>query len=242
MNILLIHGWDYDNYKGRTTNIAWENRMKFINKMQEEGYTVYYPDLPGFGNQDEPNATSWTLDDYASFINDYITSNNLKVDYILGYSFGGAVAVTYKKIFNPNIKEILVSPALIRNADKSKEFIKTPKILDALRKELRDLYLIKIVKNEEMMYGTKFLRNTYQNIVRVNMLPVIEEMNASDFKIIYGSEDTMVNPSLVIQTVNEELKSRISVIEGGGHNIATTHTDKLVDIINEFVNNNSKRR
>ena len=234
MNILLIHGWDFDNYYGRCSDVAWANRMKFISKLQEK-YNVYYPDLPGFGKMKEPDAKEWTLDDYAKYINDYIIKNDLNIDYILGYSFGGAVAVRYKTLFNSDVKEILVSPALIRNEEKSKSFIQTPKIVEPIRKVLRDAYLIKVVKVEEMVYGTKFLRNTYQNIVRENMLEELEKTNPTDIKIIYGSEDNMVNPKKVIETVSDDFKDRISVIDGGGHNISVTHTDQLISLIDGFV-------
>lgn len=234
MNILLIHGWDYDNYHGRTTSEAWNNRQKFINTLSKY-HTVYRPDLPGFGLEEEPKTKLWTLNDYAKFINDYIEKNNLKIDLILGYSFGGAIAVRYKKLYNQNINEILVSPALIRNSDKSKEFIKTPEYLNFVRNFLRDYYLIHVTKTEEMVYGTKFLRNTYQSIVRENMLPEIIEMNPEDFCIIYGSEDNMVNPKKVIETVPEDLKGQIRVISHGGHDIANTHTEELVGLINEFI-------
>ena len=240
-NILLIHGWDYDNYYGRCTDVAWTNRMKFINELKKE-YNVYYPDLPGFGKQKEPNVKKWTLDDYAKFIDDYIKENNLNIDYILGYSFGGAVAVRYKTLFNKDLKEILVSPALIRNEDKSKKFIQTPKFVEPIRRVIRDAYLIKVVKVEEMVYGTKFLRNTYQDIVRENMLDELEKLNYEDFKIIYGSEDNMVNPNKVLATVNDNFKNRISIIQGGGHNISMTHSDELIGLIDDFVKENDNKK
>ena len=86
MNILLIHGWDYDNYNSRTNKKAWSNRSKFIKELEKKN-NVYYPDLPGFGLEKEPNAKKWTLEDYAKFIDDYVTENNIKLDYVLGYSF-----------------------------------------------------------------------------------------------------------------------------------------------------------
>ena len=117
-NILLIHGWDYENYYGHINHSAWDNRSKFINELAIDN-KVYYMDLPGFGLRKEPYAKVWTLDDYAKFINNYIKINNLNIDYILGYSFGGAVALQYKKNYTMHIKEILVSPALVRNEVKS---------------------------------------------------------------------------------------------------------------------------
>ena len=122
-----------------------------------------------------------------------------------------------------------------RNNEKSKEFIKTPEYLNFIRNFLRDCYLIHVTKTEEMVYGTKFLRNTYQSIVRENMLPEISDMDADDFCIIYGENDNMVNPKKVIETVPEELKKQIHLISQGGHDIANTHTEELVELINEFV-------
>ena len=191
MNILLIHGWNYRNYYNQTKDIAWNNRIDFVNKLKEK-YNVYYPDLPGFGNNKSPNSKGWTLDDYSKYIDTYIKENNLNIDYIVGYSFGGAVAINYKYKFNKSIKLILISPAIIRNEKKSRKFIKTPKLFRNIRNKLRDFYLIHIVKTNEMVYGDRFLRNTYQNIVRINMLPIIEKMNDQDINIIYGKDDNMV--------------------------------------------------
>lgn len=83
-----------------------------------------------------------------------------------------------------------------------------------------------------------FLRNTYQNIVRVNLLDELETLNPSDFKIIYGSNDEMVNPNQVIQELNDLFKTRISIINEGKHDIANTHTKELINIINNFIDEN----
>src|SRR5574344_2396813 len=213
-NILLIHGWDYDNYYGRTSNNAWNNRLSFIKELSNQN-KVYYMDLPGFGLRKEPDVKAWNLKDFAQFIDNYIKTNQLNINYILGYSFGGAVAVCYKKWFDPNMKLILVSPALIRNNDKSHKFITTPKFLDFIRTPIRNYYLIHIVKNKEMMYGTKFLRNTYQNIVRVNTLKTLNEFDSKDILIVYGGLDTMVNPNEAIKNVSPNLRKQIQVIPNG---------------------------
>ena len=233
MNILLIHGWNYKNYYNMTDNIAWYNRMNFVNKLKEK-YNVYYPDLPGFGKEKPGDSKKYTLEDYAKFINDYIINNNLKIDCIIAYSFGGAVALTYKKIFDKSIKLILISPAIIRNSKKSKKFIKTPKIFTPIRNKLRDFYLINIAKTKEMVYGDKFLRNTYQDIVRINMLPILEKLNYRDIKIIYGKDDDMVLPYEVYNKINNNFKKQITIIDGD-HDIANTNKKELIKLIDESV-------
>ena len=233
--ILLIHGWNYENYYNHINTNAWHNRSKFVAALEEK-YEIRKPDLPGFGLEKEPNKKLYTIDDYAKFINDYIVKNDFHPDYILGYSFGGAVAVTYYKNYDCNSKLILISPALIRNADKSKKFLKTPKFLNPIRNWIRDLYLIHKVKVPEMVYGTKFLRATYQSIVRVETMENLQQIEKDNFIIIYGDQDNMVNPHRLYELSNEDIKKRIKFIKNGGHDIANTHTKELVDIVDEFIN------
>jgi len=231
--ILLIHGWNCDNYYGRIDTFAWHNRIKLIEKLEKD-YLVKYPDLPGFGLQEEPNVKGYTVEDYADFIHNYIEENDFYPDYILGYSFGGAVAVEYLKKYG-DVKLVLVSPALIRNFNNSKKFIKTPKIVDPLRNLVRDIYLIYKVKVPEMVYGTKFLRNTYQTIVRVELADTLKEFDPKDFIIIYGEKDDMVDPNRMLKIVDSNIKKRIHIISGGSHDIANTHTEELVSIIKKYV-------
>ncbi|MDE5540025.1 MAG: alpha/beta hydrolase, partial [Bacilli bacterium] len=166
--ILLIHGWNYLNYTSKTKETdAWHNRQEMVQELKKD-YEVYKLNLPGFCGAEEPKK-AWNLDDYADFIKEYLDKHKLKVDYVLGYSFGGAVAISYYLKHGKNEKVILVSPAIIRNNNASKKFMKTPKILDKVRNKIRDFYLIHIVKTNEMVSGTKFLRNTYQIIVRVDL-------------------------------------------------------------------------
>lgn len=229
--ILLIHGWDYDNYHHRNPNKdAWENRKKFIEYLKKY-YDVVYPNLPGFGICSEPKDKKWTLDDYAKYISEYVENNNINPDFVLGYSFGGAVAIRYKTNYNKKTRLILVSPAIVRNKVKNVHFIKTPKILDSVRRKIRDLYVIYYLKTPEMKYGTNFLRNTYQVIVREELINELKLFNSNDYIIVYGENDNMVDPNRVIGEVNQKIKKRIKVIKNGGHDIANSHTKELTDIM-----------
>ncbi|MFI3261138.1 MAG: alpha/beta hydrolase [bacterium] len=229
--ILLLHGWNYKNYNHILKDKdAWHNRTNFV-KMLEKKYQVHKIDMPGFGLCETPNSKGWNLDDYTNYIFTYITENNLKIDYIIGYSFGGAVAINYKNTINKKQKLILLSPAIIRNQKKSKTFLKTPKFIDPIRNVLRNAYVIKVKKTNEMVYGNKFLRNTYQSIVRVDLLDVVSSFNKSEYRIIYGSLDNMVKPN----TVKKLLEDNVIMIEGAGHDIANTNTEELVENINKFI-------
>ena len=82
-----------------------------------------------------------------------------------------------------------------------------------------------------MIHRKKILNETYQNIVREELLEKLETLNPLNIKIIYGSEDEMVNPKYVIQNISDNFKNRIFVIDGGTHDIANTNPDDIIDII-----------
>ncbi len=238
-NLLLIHGWDYELYSNVTdSNDAWADYRRLTN-MLEKKYNLYKVNLPGFCQQKEPDDKEWTVNEFANYINEYLKNNLIKVDVVLGYSFGGAVAIKWKALTKNPAKLLLVAPAIIRDANNSKKFISTPKIFDKIRKILRDLYVIHIIKNNEMKYGTSFLRKSYQLIVREDMRPDLNKIDPNDVCIIYGVEDNAVAPQVLYDSVKKQYKKSIYMIDNANHdNIITEFVEKIEKIINCKVNAN----
>ncbi|MBQ8659281.1 MAG: alpha/beta hydrolase [Bacilli bacterium] len=233
-NILLLHGWNYRNYTSQTSETdAWHNRSELVSELEKE-FNVYKLNFPGFCGSPEPDK-SWTLDNYAEFVSNHIKSLNVDIDYILGYSFGGAVAIRYKTNFKGKENLILVSPAIIRTSNKSKKFAKTPKIFDGIRSFLRDLYIIHVVKTNEMVYGTKFLRKSYQSIAREDLKDEVKLLPKDEFVIIYGSDDEQVSPKKVMEYLGNTYEKNIEVVPGGKHNIGVTHSGETMKLIKSYV-------
>ncbi len=229
-SILLLHGWNDDNYTSRTkSKDAWDNRKRFVDKLSKK-YKIYKLNFPGFCGQPEYEKP-FDLDEYARFVHLYLLNNRLKVDYILGYSFGGAVAVRYNNIYDNKQKIILVSPAISRKySSKNIKVIYLPSIIYPIRRFLRDMYLIHIVKNPYMKYGTPFLRESYQIIVRQDIVDKVKDINKKNVTIIIGEKDEMINTNKILNELNEY---DIHVIKNGKHDIANTHTDELISIISK---------
>ena len=226
-SILLLHGWNDDNYTSRTdSKDAWDNRKMFVDELSKK-YKIYKLNFPGFCHTPEPNKP-WYLKDYVEYVYKYLKDNNLKVDYILGYSFGGAVATLYNVLKDPTQKTILVSPAIARTNVKP---INTKQ--SSIRIFLRSIYLKYIIKNSYMVHGTKFLNNSYQNIVRIELIKELNSINPNNLLVIYGDKDEMVDPYKVYNQLDEDHKNRIVFIKDGKHDIANTHTDEVVSIISK---------
>lgn len=77
--VVLLHGWG--------SNIKLFESMTNILKTK---YTVIAPDMPGFGESEEP-PVPWDVSDYAEFIIKFLEKFNVKNAVFLGHSFGGRV-------------------------------------------------------------------------------------------------------------------------------------------------------
>ena len=57
-------------------------------------YSVYIPDLPGFGAS-QPISDTFHLPDYVSFVDDFTSSLGIERFYLVGHSIGGGIALHY---------------------------------------------------------------------------------------------------------------------------------------------------
>lgn len=242
--ILLLHGWNYANYKNVANNpneTPWHNRQEFIDLLQSQGFELTTPSFPGFvGYEDGDPKKEWFIDDYVNYCNELVESH--RPDVLLGYSFGGAVATLWKTKFgvNSQIKLILISPALEREYT-VKSNIKILNLKYIVPKNLlsfaRDLYLRFVVKNPYYTKGTIFLKNSYLNIVKVKCGNQLFKIRPEQMLLVFGSNDTATPPDLLTKMFkgNKNLSKQIIVISGGGHDIANTHAEEIVEKIKNFM-------
>jgi len=99
-NLILIHGLGASAER-------WNNIIPNFSKH----YTVYVPDLIGFGLSDKPSA-DYTTEFFANFIASFLTKLGIKTTTIMGSSLGGQIAVEYASQHPSTVEKlILVSPA-----------------------------------------------------------------------------------------------------------------------------------
>src|SRR5689334_19622855 len=80
--VILIHGFPMNH-------LVWKD---FATKLGHN-FTVYIPDLPGFG-QSKILSASFSIDDVADALLEWVEKNQIKKSVVMGHSLGGYVALS----------------------------------------------------------------------------------------------------------------------------------------------------
>lgn len=99
-NLVLIHGLG-----------ASAERWDLVIPSFAKNFTVYVPDLIGFGFSDKPNV-DYTTDFFAKFVASFLSELGIKKAIVVGSSLGGQIAVEFASSNQQTVERlILVSPA-----------------------------------------------------------------------------------------------------------------------------------
>lgn len=245
-DLILIHGWGTQNYnkniKGEeyAAAIAWKNRTKFINLLSSK-YKLYFYNLPGFCGVSEPDKTSFNLDDFTDHFSNWLKNKNLNSPIIVGYSFGGAIALYYKVRSKSKSPVVLISPALKRRVTTKSGIASYFKHIVPKRcfQHLKSLY--QLIFSQYYRQGTAFLRKSYDLVVRLDIRILLKKVSKKEIFLIYGDSDS----STPVKYVKKQLNSYhlpYHIIPNGGHNIGGTHPEEIVKHINQFTTQQNETR
>ncbi len=99
-SIVLIHGLG-----------ASAERWELVVPQLSKNFTVYVPDLIGFGQSDKPSV-DYTTELFANFVRSFLASLGIEKSTVMGSSLGGQIAVEYVTKNQQSVdKLVLVSPA-----------------------------------------------------------------------------------------------------------------------------------
>ena len=99
-SLLVIHGG------GGGVN-AWINNLELL----AEHYTVFAPDLPGFGNSQSID-DRFSIPEYVDFIERFTGELGLEHFYLIGHSVGGGIAIQYALDYPGKIKRLVLISSL----------------------------------------------------------------------------------------------------------------------------------
>lgn len=209
---LVLHGWGSSSDK-------WIEEAEIISK---KGYKVIIPDLPGFGLSDKLEAP-WTVNNYVKWLEEFTKAINAENFYLLGYSFGGALAVKITVKYPQRVQKLfLVAAAVIRKKTTDKnlsakisKFIKLFYFLPYYKFFRKAVYKF-IIKKSDYVYTEGIMKQTYLNVIADDIsfnLPFIKVPTV----IIWGDRDQAV-PIEDAHLINEKIKnSKLVIIPGADH-------------------------
>jgi pimeloyl-ACP methyl ester carboxylesterase len=94
--LIVIHG-------GGDGARAWLENAAALSK----NYSVYIPDLPGFGHSQSAN-DRFHLPEYVAFIEDFSSTLGLDSFHLIGHSIGGGIAIHYALKFPQKVKGLVL--------------------------------------------------------------------------------------------------------------------------------------
>ena len=94
--LIVIHG-------GSNGARAWMKNMEELS----ERYTIYVPDLPGFGHSQSIDG-DYYIPELAEFVDKFSHELGLKSFHLMGHSLGGGIALSYALKFPHKIKKLVL--------------------------------------------------------------------------------------------------------------------------------------
>jgi len=224
--LLILHGWGSNSEK-------WQ---KVGELLAQKGIKVIIPDLPGFGQSDKPT-TAWDLDDYCDFVEEFVRALNLDKFYLLGHSFGGALAVKCGLKFPEKIEKLfLVSAACFRRkAFRKKLFYIIAKILKVFfflpfYSSVRKGFYKFIVRKSDYPYADGIVKDIYLKIIKQDLSDVLSRIQIPTI-IIWGEKDKIKKIKEAYLIKEKIQSSRLEIIPDVGHNPHLENPEELSKLI-----------
>ena len=187
--LLILHGWQD----------APEEWQIVKTEIEKSGIKVVVPDLPGFKKQYELDRP-WNLDDYVEWAKKFVYQNIDHKFFILGYSFGGRVAMKFIAKYPEKVSGlILVSSAGVSVRPKAKiaifwafskigTVIFSLPILRQFRPLLRRVIYFIAGTTDFKRIETEYLKETFKMVIKEDLKNLLPKINVPTF-ILWGDKD-----------------------------------------------------
>ena len=188
--IVILHGWG--------STMSGEKYETLKQCLEKYGYSVYTPDLPGFG-KNLLKKEVLEFEDYVNFIHDFIGKTvKAKKVILIGHSFGGRIAIRLAKEYPKVIEKLILTGA--SGIPQKLSFKK--KIVSFLTKIGKPLFVILPFSlaypflrkslyrsiGEMDYYKAGVLQKTFKNIYHVNITPDLGSISVPTL-LIWGEAD-----------------------------------------------------
>lgn len=232
--IVILHGW----------GLSGKKFLPLVKLLKNLGYTVFAPDLPGFGDSIMPT-TPLHLVDYAQYLDEYLKDNKIKQAILVGHSFGGRVALLFQKLYPGRVKAIILSgtPGFSPiNKRKLAFFIFLSKVggaafsLPILRlfKDWMRLKYYYAVGARDFYRAQGVMRETFKNIVREELIDSMRLVNIPCL-LIWGQDDKICPVEIARKMKTVIPSAQLIEIPETDHAVPFKNPQLFVSHLNTFI-------
>lgn len=243
--IIILHGWG-------SNSAAWQVTKQLL---QKAGYTVFIPDLPGFG-QEPPPKNAWSVSDYVDFVLQFTrkiipegadTVPPLRCEpkqkfVLIGHSFGGRIAIKLAAQYPQKVsKLVLTGAAGIRFVSLSEKIkVKSFEMLGHLG-QLSGLSFLgkKMVpiltgNRDYYLLSSKEMKETFKKVINEDLIDVLEKIKVP-VCLLWGKDDLMIPPKHAYLMAKKIPGAKLEIMEKAGHRLPYGHPEIFVEKVVKFL-------
>lgn len=229
--ILILHGW----------GVFGDKYSELTRLLEKDGYSVYAPDFPGFGK--EPlHGDVMVLDDYVTFIREFLKKHHMKKVIIIAHSFGGRVAAKLAASYPTIVDRMVItgSPLIKRKLSLKKQIIaqivkggkKGVSILPAPVQAVLQKMIYRSI-GEWDYYKAGKLKETFKQIINEDVSSVLGKISVPVL-LVWGEQDTMV-PVVDGKDIAARIPHAIYKSLPASHRLPYEYPDRFYNAIKEFI-------
>ena len=234
--LVVIHG-------GGDGARAW---MKNIAELSEN-YTVYVPDLPGYGHS-QPIDGDYYIAEMVEFVDEFTRNLGLKSFHLVGHSLGGGIALNYALKFPHKIvKLVLVSSMCLgREIALWVRVLSVPSICRTIGKTV--IAVMKAVKwlVERLLAPVEFISPISRTSVHLGSKLTTLKEQATVFAdrlseivaptlVVWGAKDSIVPVSQAYTAAALIPNCQVKVFENCGHSVYKQKVKEFSRLLTRFL-------
>jgi len=233
--ILILHGW----------GVGSRSWVEAGESLAKSGFGVIIPDLPGFGQSQEPK-TTWDFEDYINFIEHFVAQLKLDKFNLVGHSFGGSLAAKFTSLHPEMVEKLVLCDAAIIRRERLDWRQTYAKKMASWKNRLLELpfaggiypfakkILYKFAGNRDYELASPIMKEIFKNIIKADVLEATRKILAPTL-IVWGDKDKETPASDAYEISHRLINSKLIIISGAGHKLHRTHNKELAEIICKFI-------
>lgn len=231
--VLMLHGW------GASLRLM----QPLGERLAALGYSVYIPDLPGFGDS-QPPPSAWGALDYAKFAVDYLDRHELAQVYLFGHSFGGRLGLVLGADYSDRIAKMALADAAGVPETKSPAADMRLRGYKAIRDGLYKIGATGLADDLRQRYNARYgsadfqavtgvMRETFVKVVGEDLRPYAQRVQPSTL-LFWGDkdEDTPLWQGQELEKLIPD--AGLIVYEGTGHYSYLERLNETVKTLDYF--------